>query len=136
MAEDCAPPSAATAGNTAVAAAFAHLPNADPEALTYVNLKGVQTQYVCAICECPLLEPVQLPCGHMFCAMHFRKGQLAACPSDRQPLPDPGELAPMKSEDHPSTRVILDLLGELQVRCTLHGAEAGGAVFGSDPAAT
>jgi hypothetical protein len=91
-------------------------------------------EFVCAVCHDVCLEPVQLPCQHLFCikcisgavsARSHQQSGAAQCPVCRQSF---------HGEDVAVSRPIWNFLGKLQVACefSINGCSAVHAVHDAE----
>ncbi|KAM7220201.1 hypothetical protein V8F06_004343 [Rhypophila decipiens] len=88
----------------------------DHQALEYTD--PVDETLQCPICRTPFYKPVTTKtCGHTFCSpcLHRALELQPVCPIDRQPID--------KSRDLGQTRVILDQLDRLKVKCPNKGCD-------------
>ncbi|KAK3314616.1 hypothetical protein B0H66DRAFT_605562 [Apodospora peruviana] len=88
----------------------------DHQSLEYPD--GVDETLQCPICRTPFYQPVTTKtCGHTFCSSCLDRALdlQRVCPIDRQPL--------SQTRDLYQTRVILDQLDRLKVKCPNKGCE-------------
>ncbi|KAF1814314.1 hypothetical protein P152DRAFT_375271, partial [Eremomyces bilateralis CBS 781.70] len=85
--------------------------------LEYVS--PVDSNLICAICQCPFNQPMQLVCDHTFCndclkqCFKNQEGTTRICPACRGPI----EILNFKSKTRKSPRYVIQMLDDLLVRC-------------------
>ena len=94
-----------------------------PKEFTYVNESAVPSDLQCPICSSPFIDPVQLPCEHVFCrscAVECLKRQ-PKCPVDRNDATE--------SQLTAAPKLVLEMLDELQVYCANRNAKPVGCTW-------
>ncbi|CAF1111248.1 unnamed protein product [Adineta ricciae] len=83
----------------------------------YFDEPSIDENYKCSICTKPLQHPVTTPCDHTYCQQCIRQWlsqNHSSCPTCRQALSS-DDLTPI------TTRLVLNMLDKLLVKCSLCG---------------